>query len=118
MIIFYTKIIVFSKKNQCFHTSPYIDDNEKNRKIIVFLFKINIFSIQNHRFCCSRCIDEAKNVAKSFIFIENSLKNSLFFKEKIMFSRIPVYGWSPQKSLIFHFSHLLRPPRGGQPRNL
>ena len=71
----------------------------KNHCIFV---QISHFSIQNHRFCCSRCIDEPQNVAKSFIFIENSLKNSLFFEQKIMFSRMLVCRWSPQKSLDFH----------------
>ena len=71
----------------------------KNHCIFV---QISHFSIQNHRFCCSRCIDEPQNVAKSFIFIENSLKNSLFFEQKIMFSRMLVCRWSPQKSLVFH----------------
>ena len=71
----------------------------KNHCIFV---QISHFLIQNHRFCCSRCIDEPQNVAKSFIFIENSLKNSLFFEQKIMFSRMLVCRWSPQKSLDFH----------------
>ena len=43
-IIFYTKIIVFSNKNQCFHTSPYIDDDEKIcKKTLYFCSKLIFF---------------------------------------------------------------------------
>ena len=77
---------------------------KNRRKSLIFRSKFIFFilMIQNHRFCCSQCMDEAKNVAKSFIFMKNSLKNSIYFKEKNMFSRIPVYRCCPQKSLVFH----------------
>ena len=49
---------------------------------------------------------------------KKNIENSLFCKEKIMFSRIPAYRWPPQKSLIFHSKSviLIRIPaeRGGK----
>ena len=122
IIIFYTKVNVFSKKNQCFHTSQYIDDHEKFvkkssyfcSKLIFFDSKSSFLSFQVYRWskkCCKIVHFHRKFIEKFVIF---QRKNHIFtnprlrtvytkiidfpfpnsnFTTKSTFSSFSVYRW-------------------------
>ena len=101
-IISYTKIIVFSMKNRCFHTSLYIDDHEKNCKKSSYFCSKLIFFDSKSSFLLFPVYRWSKKCCKIVHFHRKFIEKFVIFQRKNHVFTNPGVRMVSTKSLIFH----------------